>query len=191
MVDLDGAAEGEPRNLDTIRQIAAAVLVPTQMGGGLRTLEMIKGVLTAGVERVILTTAALEDPQMLREACRRWGDYVIVSIDARDGQLATHGWQQESGVPAVEFAAQVAKHGVRRLVYTDVVRDGTLTEPNFTAIAGLMKATGLPVIAAGGISSVLHLTMLKQLGAEGAIVGRALYTGDIDLTEAIDAVDRA
>ena len=191
MVDLDGAAEGEPRNLDTIRQIADAVLVPTQMGGGIRTLETVKRVLTAGIERVILTTAALEDPEMLREACRRWGDYIIVSIDARDGQLATHGWQQESGVPAVEFAAQVAEHGVGRLIYTDIVRDGTLTEPNFAAIAGLMKATGLPVIAAGGISSVLHLTMLKQLGVEGAIVGRALYTGDIDLKEAIEAVDRA
>jgi phosphoribosylformimino-5-aminoimidazole carboxamide ribotide isomerase len=191
MVDLDGAAEGEPRNLDVIRQIADAVLIPTQMGGGIRTLETIKKVLTAGVERVILTTAALEDPEMLREACRRWSDYIIVSIDARDGQLATHGWQQESGVPAVEFAAQVAKHGVGRLIYTDIVRDGTLTEPSFSAIAGLMRATGLPVIAAGGISSVLHLTMLKQLGVEGAIIGRALYTGDIDLKEAIDAVDAA
>lgn len=191
MVDLDGAAAGEPQNLEVVRQIAGAALIPTQMGGGIRTLDTIKGVLTAGVERAILSTAAVEDPEMLRRACQLYGEFIIVSIDARDGVVATHGWQRETGVPATDLGRSVVDLGVKRLIYTDIVRDGTLTEPNFAAIAGLMKATGLPTIAAGGISSVLHLTMLKQLGVEGAVIGRALYTGDIDLKEAIEAVDRA
>jgi phosphoribosylformimino-5-aminoimidazole carboxamide ribotide isomerase len=189
IIDLDGAASGEPQNLEIARQIAAATLLPTQLGGGIRTMETIKEVLTAGIERVILTTAAVEDPDMLKQACRKYGDYIIISIDAREGLIATHGWQQDTGIRAVDFARSMSQLGVQRLIYTDIIRDGTLTEPNFTAIAELVNVIGLPVIAAGGISSILHLKMLKQLGVEGAILGRALYSEDINLKEAIETVD--
>jgi phosphoribosylformimino-5-aminoimidazole carboxamide ribotide isomerase len=188
IVDLDGAAYGEPQNLEIASQIAAVTLLPTQLGGGIRTLETIKEVLTAGIERVILTTAAVEDPDMLKQACHRYGDYIIVSIDAREGLVATHGWQQDTGVRAVDLAQSMARTNVQRLIYTDIIRDGTLTEPNFTAITEMVNVTGLPVIAAGGISSILHLKMLKQLGVEGAILGRALYSEDISLKEAIETV---
>ncbi len=188
IIDLDGAASGEPQNLEVARQIAAATLLPTQLGGGIRTLETIKEVLTTGIERVILTTAAVEDPDMLKQACHKYGDYIIISIDAREGLVATHGWQQDTGIRAVDFARSMSQLGVQRLIYTDIIRDGTLTEPNFTAIAELVNVTGLPVIAAGGISSILHLKMLKQLGVEGAILGRALYSEDISLKEAIESI---
>jgi phosphoribosylformimino-5-aminoimidazole carboxamide ribotide isomerase len=162
--------------------------VPTQLGGGMRDLETIKKVLQMGVERVILGTMAVEDPVMLKEACRLYNDYIIVSIDARDGVVATHGWKTETRWTTVDFAKHLVKLGVRRLIYTDIVRDGTLTEPNFTALSELMHAVRVPVIAAGGVTSVIHLKMLKQLGAEGAIIGKALYTGDIDLKEALDII---
>ena len=144
--------------------------------------------LKAGIERVILSTTAVENPRLIEEACRKFNESIIVSIDAREGRIATHGWLQETKLETVEFAKSMARLGVRRFIYTDIVRDGTLTEPNFTAIAELVNATRLPVTAAGGISSLLHLKMLKQLGVEGAIVGKALYTGDINLKQAIDAI---
>jgi phosphoribosylformimino-5-aminoimidazole carboxamide ribotide isomerase len=188
IVDLDGAANGELGNKDIIRNIAQVLLVPSQLGGGLRDLETIKEVLQMGIERVILGTVAVEDPELVREACRKYSEYVIVSIDARDGKVATHGWKKESGWTTLAFAEHLMGLGVRRFIYTDIVRDGTLTEPNFAAISELIHTVRAPVIAAGGISSVLHLKMLRQLGAEGAIIGKALYTKDIDLKEALAAI---
>lgn len=185
IVDLDGAAAGEPRNLDTIREIAEALLIPTQMGGGIRHIETIEKILKAGVERVILGTASVENPGLVREACRRFRDSLIVGIDTREGYVATHGWLQDTELTAVALAESMVRLGVRRFICTDISRDGTLTEPNFSAIAEMIDTVRLPVIAAGGISSLSHLSMLKKLGAEGAIVGRALYTGDIDLKQAL------
>ena len=188
IVDLDGAAQGELGNKDIIRNIAQVLFVPSQLGGGLRDLDTIREVLKMGIERVILGTVAVENPELVKEACRRFNDYIIVSIDSRDGKVATHGWRKESGWETVAFAEHLTGLGVRRFVYTDIVRDGTLTEPNFAAISELIHAVRAPVIAAGGISSVLHLKMLKQLGAEGAIIGKALYTGDINLKEALAVI---
>jgi len=185
IVDLDGAATGEIYNLDIITEIADTMLIPTQVGGGIRHLEVIKKLLKSGIERVILGTAAVEDSQLVKEACHKFGDSIIVGIDARQGRIATHGWQEQTEIPAVEFAQSMAALGVKRFIYTDISRDGTLTEPNFTAIAELLDAVNLPVIAAGGISSITHLKMLKKFGAEGAIVGKALYTGDINLKQAL------
>jgi phosphoribosylformimino-5-aminoimidazole carboxamide ribotide isomerase len=190
IVDLDGAAQGELGNLEIIRNIAHVLLVPTQLGGGLRDIQTIREVLTMGIERVILGTVAVENPELVKEACRNFNDYIIVSIDARDGKVATHGWQKETSWETVAFAEYLVKLGVRRFIYTDIVRDGTLTEPNFTAISELIHATRIPVIAAGGISSILHLKMLKQLGVEGAIIGKALYTGDINLKEALNELNK-
>jgi phosphoribosylformimino-5-aminoimidazole carboxamide ribotide isomerase len=188
IVDLDGAATGEIGNMTIIRNIAEAMLIPVQLGGGIRRMETIEALLKNGIDRVILGTAAVEDPQLVTEACRRYQESIIVGIDARQGLIATRGWIKETGLTAVELAESMAKKGVRRFIYTDIERDGTLTEPNFAAISGFIDELGLPVIAAGGISSLNHLKVLKKLGAEGAIIGKALYTGDIDLKEAINAL---
>jgi phosphoribosylformimino-5-aminoimidazole carboxamide ribotide isomerase len=190
IVDLDGAAAGEPCNLDVIEEMAKAILIPTQMGGGIRHLAAIEMLLKAGVERVILGTASVENPRLIEEACRRFGESIIVGIDAREGYVATHGWLRDTELMAVALAESMAKLGARRFIYTDISRDGTLTEPNFSAIVEMIEAVRLPVIAAGGISSLSHLRMLQKLGAEGAIVGKALYTGDIDLKQALSAVSQ-
>ncbi len=188
IVDLDGAVRGEVYHLDIITQIASAVLVPTQLGGGIRQLETVEQMLKAGIEQVILGTAAVEDPRLIEQACQKFRESIIVGIDAREGYIATHGWRQETELRAIEFAQSMVKLGVRRFIYTDIDRDGTLTEPNFAAIAELINAIRAPVIAAGGISSLNHLRMLKSLGAEAAIVGKALYTGGIDLKQALAIV---
>ncbi len=189
IVDLDGAASGELCNLDIIKNIATAVLVPTQLGGGIRQLETIKQLLKAGIDRVVLGTAAVENPRLVEEACRLFGESIIVGIDTREGWVATHGWQQETRLGAIEFAQSMMQIGVKRFIYTDISRDGTLTEPNFAAFSELLAAIRLPVTVAGGISSLNHLRMLKSLGAEAAIVGRALYTGDINLKQALATIN--
>ncbi|MFC1955098.1 1-(5-phosphoribosyl)-5-[(5-phosphoribosylamino)methylideneamino]imidazole-4-carboxamide isomerase [Chloroflexota bacterium] len=190
IVDLDGAATGELHNLDIIKEIASALLIPTQLGGGIRRLETIEELLKAGVERVILGTAAVENPGIVEEACKKFRESIIVGVDARDGYIATRGWRQETELEALEFVESMVRLGVRRFIYTDINRDGTLTEPNFTAIAELIDAIRLPIIASGGVSTINHLSMLQKLGAEGAIVGKALYTKDIDLKRALVAVNQ-
>lgn len=189
IVDLDGAATGEPGNLDIIQHIASTVFVPIEVGGGIRSLETMQKLLKIGADRVILGTSAVKQPDMVKEACRKFGQAVIVSIDARGGFVATHGWQQATELPVPEFARSMIKLGVRRFVFTDIGRDGTLTEPNYTSLFELIDATKFPVIASGGISNILHLKLLKKLGVEGAIVGRALYTGAINLPQALSAVE--
>jgi len=189
IVDLDGAAKGEVCNLDIIAEIADTLLIPTQLGGGIRDLETIKQLLKAGIERIILGTSAVEDPQLVKEACRSFRESIIVSIDAHEGDIATHGWCEKTGLKAAEFIQSMIDLGVRRFIYTDISRDGTLTEPNFSAIFELVDTFRLPIIAAGGISSLNHIKMLNRLGVEGAIIGKALYTGDIDLKQALTAAE--
>jgi len=188
IVDLDGAATGEPRNLAIIKEIAGAALIPAQLGGGIRQLETIEEVLKAGIERVVLSTAAVENPELVKQACRKFPDSIIVSVDARAGQVAIRGWRQETELTAMVFIKAMIKLGVKRFIYTDISRDGTLTEPDFTTISELIDTVKFPIIAAGGISSLNHLRMRKKLGAEGAIVGKALYTGDINLKQALHAI---
>jgi len=188
IVDLDGAAGGGLHNLDIIKEIASALLIPTQLGGGIRRLETVEQLLKAGVERVILGTAAVEAPKLVEEACRSYREHIIVGVDAREGHIAIHGWRQQTELEAIKFAQSMVRLGVRRFIYTDISRDGTLTEPNFTAIFELVNTIKAPIIAAGGISSLSQLKVLKQLGVEGAIVGKALYTGDINLKQAIAAI---
>jgi len=163
-------------------------LVPAQLGGGIRQLETIDQLLKFGIERVILGTAAVEDPKLIEQACRKFSESIIVGIDTREGYVAIHGWKQETGLRTIEFAESMVKLGVKRFIYTDIGRDGTLTEPNFTTIGELVNTIGLPIIASGGISSLNHLRILKQLGVEAAIVGKALYTGDINLKQALATV---
>jgi phosphoribosylformimino-5-aminoimidazole carboxamide ribotide isomerase len=191
IVDLDGAATGEIRNLHIIKDIARAMLIPVQLGGGIRDIETIELLLKAGIERVILGTAAVENPALVVEACRRFNDSIIVGIDAREGYVSTRGWLKNTEQKAVGLAKAMAQVGVKRFVYTDIARDGTLTEPNIPAITEMIEAIGFPVIAAGGICSLVHLKILQKLGAEGAIVGKAIYTGDIKLKQAMEEISRA
>ena len=185
IIDLNGAASGTIGNMDIIEDIARAMLIPVQLGGGIRDVATIESLLKAGIERVILGTAAVEDPDLVREACKRFRDSVVVGIDARNGRVATRGWMRDTEQTAVALADTMADAGVRRFVYTDISRDGTLTEPNFTAVSEMVEALHLPIIAAGGVTTINHLVMLQKLGCEGAIIGKALYTGDINLKQAL------
>jgi len=189
VIDLDGAARGELCNLELIKEMAAAMMIPIQLGGGIRELETIDRLRKLGIERVILGTIAVENPDLVKEACSRFGDAIIVGIDTRDGLVAIHGWQEETKLTGVEFAKSMVALGVKRFTYTDISRDGTLTEPNFTAIAELKEEIRVPIIAAGGISSITHLKILKMIGVEGAIVGKALYSGAINLKQALTLSD--
>ncbi len=190
VVDLDGARVGTPVNLELAGRIASSVLVPVQLGGGMRDVESVKAALDAGIERVVLGTAAAESstlvPDLLREAGE---DAVAVSVDARNGKVALRGWTQNTSLSASDLVKRIEAWGVRRFVYTDVERDGTLTEPNFSAIERLVRDTKMNVLIAGGITTVRDIRELSTLGVEGAIVGKALYTGDIDLLEAMEIVN--
>ena len=185
LVDLDGAAIGEPRNIAVVESIVKRVNLPVQLGGGIRDEATVARLLEIGINRVILGTAAVENPEIVKRLCRKYDDAIIVGIDARDGRVATHGWKKGTEVTALELGRRMADAGAKRIIYTDIKRDGTLTEPGFEAIAGMVKGVNLPVIAAGGISALDHLRKLAKLGVEGAIVGRALYTGDVILREAL------
>ena len=187
IVDLDGARDGVPANRDTIVRIIGEARVPVQIGGGIRSLEMIAGYVDAGADRIVLGTSAVRDEALMRDAVARFGERIAVSIDARDGLVATDGWTKGTTTPATDAIRRLAALGVARFIYTDVGRDGTLTEPNYGALEEIVRAAGVPVIAAGGIAKVEHLARLAALGVEGAIVGRALYTGDIELEAALAA----
>ncbi len=190
IVDLDGAATGEPVNQDIAIEISHTVLIPTQLGGGIRNLAIIQELLKAGIERVILGTSAIENPELITAACDKYRESIVVSIDTREGRVATRGWLQEMPLSAVELAQTMAQQGVRRFICTDISRDGTLTEPNFAAIQEMVEALRVPVIAAGGVASLSHLRLLAKIGVEGAIVGKALYTGDINLKEALETLNQ-
>ncbi len=189
VVDLDGAREGRAVNADSVWSILAAVDVPVQLGGGLRDLATIGGYLEAGVERVVLGTAAVKDQALLAGALARFPERIVVGVDARDGIVVTEGWRDASGITASDFVGQLVGLGVPRVIYTDTLRDGTLTEPNFDALETLLSdRQNLRIIYSGGVSTIDHLRRLAATGVEGAIVGRALYTGDIDLAEALAAI---
>jgi phosphoribosylformimino-5-aminoimidazole carboxamide ribotide isomerase len=190
VVDLDGARAGEPRNADAIgRILAAAGDIPVQVGGGMRTLAHVEARLALGVERVILGTAALRDPALVRDAAKRHPGQVAVGIDAKDGRVAVQAWLEASEVTAAVLARRFEDAGVAALVYTDIARDGTLAGPNLEATAALAEAVSIPVIASGGVGSEVDVTALVALaprGVAGAIVGRALSTGALDLARALE-----
>jgi phosphoribosylformimino-5-aminoimidazole carboxamide ribotide isomerase len=191
VVDLDGARAGAPRHLSVLQAMARAVATPIEFGGGVRSREVAEAVLAAGAERVIVGTAAIEDPALARELAAALGPRLVLGVDARDGLVATRGWRTASNVTATELARQAREWGVARLIYTDIGRDGTLTEPNYASLRMVIEAAGLPVIASGGVAHVEHLRRLRALGAEGAVVGKALYDGLVRLDEALAAVSDA
>ncbi len=189
IVDLDGARNGSPANLDVIGRVAASVKVPLQVGGGIRTLDTARTVTGLGVPRIVLGTTAVRNQKLVREVCQTLGsEAVVVGVDARDGRVVIEGWLERASVAARELMREMVALGVGRFIYTDVNRDGTLTGPNFQPITALMEEIEVPVIASGGIASMEDLERLAALGVEGAIVGMALYTGAIDLQEAIERV---
>jgi len=188
VVDLDGARQGSPVNAELVGRIAAVARVPVQVGGGLREMPAIRRYLEAGVDRVVLGTAAVKDRALLAEALVEAGQRIVVSVDARAGQVAVEGWEQETQLAAAALITELAALGVRRFVYTDTARDGTLEGPNLRAIEGLVAGVKVPVIYAGGVSRVDDLVRLASLGLEGAIVGKALYTGDVVLREALEVL---
>jgi phosphoribosylformimino-5-aminoimidazole carboxamide ribotide isomerase len=191
LVDLDGAKAGHPVNGQAIEAIVRAVDIPVQVGGGIRDRQSVTSLLALGVQRVILGTVAVEQPDLVRQLCQEFPDQIVVGIDARDGRVATRGWLETSEVLATELAQQMATAGVATIIYTDIHRDGTLQGPNLEALRELASAVNIPIIASGGVSSLtdlLSLLALESTGVCGAIVGRALYTGDIVLKEALRAV---
>ncbi len=194
VVDLDGAFEGRPMNLDSIKAILATVKIPIEVGGGIRTMDTIDLLLNAGVSRVILGTAALEVPGLLVLACKKYPGRVVAGIDAKDGKVAVRGWGDVSNVTALELAKKMEDAGVRAIIYTDISRDGMLTGHNFEATTALAKAVSTPIIASGGVKDlddVKALLAVKDMGIEGVITGKAIYQGTMDLEEAIALTKRS
>lgn len=181
LVDLDGARDGAPRHLDVLKVIAGSGKLLVEFGGGLRDMATVEAALAAGAARVVLGTAALEDPALLEAACGTYGERIAVGLDARDGMVAVRGWTETSGVPATALALSAIEAGCRRLIYTDIATDGMLRGPNLAGLRALLAAVHVPVVASGGVAGVAHLKALAEAGAEAAIVGRALYTGDLPL----------
>ncbi len=193
VVDLDAARTGEPVNLPVIREMASRVDIPIQAGGGVRSMERLEMFLDAGVQRVILGSAAIDDPRFVREALARYGDRIALGIVARDGRVATHGWLETTEVTAEALAREMVRRGAETFIFTDISRDGTLSGPNVEAILSLARACGRRVIASGGVRDAEDLLRLARHAGEGiagAVVGRALYTGDLELGEALRRLSR-
>ena len=186
LVDLNGAFAGHPVNATAVESILARVTVPAQLGGGIRDMATIEGWLEKGLARVILGTVAVEDPGLVREAARAFPGQVAVGIDARDGRVATRGWAEVTDIAAPDLAHRFEDAGVAAIIYTDIARDGAMQGPNVAATEALARAVDIPVIASGGVSSLADLIALRDTGViAGAISGRALYDGAIDLAEAL------
>lgn len=185
VVDLDGAAAGHPINLDALRAIRAATTARIQYGGGLRDDGAVEAALQAGADRVVLGTALVNDPNWVDALCRRMPDGVVVGIDARDGLVATQGWTARSTLTTDQVVELAGTLGVRRALFTDIGRDGTLEGPNLEALARVVQTASFEVLASGGVASVADVQAVRAVGAAGVILGRALYTGRVDLRAAI------
>lgn len=188
VVDLDGARAGMPANSTIMAGICEALTIPVEVSGGMRTIEHIRAAFAYGAGRVQLGSVAISDPELVKQAAEELPGQIVVSIDARDGEVRTNGWLEGSGVRALDLAKAMAAAGIPRIMFTDIGRDGALTEPNFDALAELVHELEIPVIASGGVSRIEHLVRLKEIGCEGAIVGKALYEQAFALHDAITAV---
>lgn len=194
LVDLDGARAGKSINLDVVKKIISRVNIPVELGGGIRTMENIDEVLAAGVQRVILGSVAARNPALVKEACAKYGERVVVGIDAKDGIVAVDGWEVSGNVEVGALAREMAKAGVKTIIYTDISRDGTLEGVNVEATAKLARESGIKVVASGGVKSIDDIKALlpyEKDGIEGVIVGKSIYTGSLDLSEAIKVASGA
>ena len=187
VVDLDGAREGEPKNLATIRAIVGAVRMSVEMGGGIRTTAAAQGLLDLGLARVILGTRAAREPEWLAEVATKFPGRVALGLDARNGRVAVEGWREETARTASDLVASVAGLPLAAIIYTDIARDGMMSGPNVEATAVLAKASPFPVIASGGVTTVDDIRRLTKVGVAGAIIGRSLYEGKITLEAALAA----
>ncbi len=187
VVDLDAARSGNTENHGIIKQIAKTLKIPVQVGGGIRSLETIESLISGGLSRVILGTSAVNNQEMLKAALKEYKEKIVVGIDAKDGKVAIHGWEQTSDLTAVGFARIVEELGAKTIIYTDISRDGMLKGPNLAAMSEMAKAVGIEVIASGGVSCLKDIVDLKSTGVSGVIVGKALYTGNLELKAAINA----
>lgn len=191
IVDLDGAFSGEQKNLEAVKAIREAVDVKLELGGGIRDMERIDLLVDMGIDRVILGTVATERPDLVKDACSRHPGKIIVGIDAKDGKVAVRGWVEVTGHEATEFAKTVEGHGAAGIVYTDISRDGMLSGPNVEATKNMADSVGIPVIASGGIKSIEDIqNLLNAGGIWGAITGKAIYSGSLDVKEAITLTKR-
>lgn len=191
LVDLDGAKTGVRSNQRVIKQIVEAVPIPVQVGGGMRSLEAIEAQLSLGVARVILGSAAVKRQDLIQEAIKRFGpEKIVVGVDAKDGKVAVEGWLEVTAIEAITFIKKLQELGVKTVIYTDIATDGMLCGPNIKETKAVIDASGLEVIASGGISKLDDLEKLKDIGAQGSIIGKALYTDAIDLKQAIDRFEK-
>ena len=194
LVDLDGAFAGQPKNRDAITSILKTITIPAQLGGGIRDMATIESYLALGLSRVIIGTAAQRNPELVVEACKKFPGRIVVGIDARNGMVAVQGWAEVTGVTAVDLAQKFEDCGVCAIIYTDISRDGMMGGPDLEATRALAEAISIPVIASGGVSSlkdIENLMAIEQSGVTGVITGKAIYTGAIDLYEAIALTGRS
>lgn len=186
LVDLDGALCGKGANTEAIRQIVQNVRIPLEIGGGIRSLKEIEEKLAMGISRVILGTKAVENPEFVKDALYHFGaEKIVIGIDAKDGRVATNGWEKVCELNAVDFALQMKAMGVKTVIYTDIATDGMLCGPNFEQTETMVKVTGLDIVASGGVSCMEDLIKLEKLGVEGAVLGKAIYEKKIELKEAV------
>ena len=186
LVDLEGAKSGTTPNIDTIRRLAAETELFTEVGGGIRSMETVRTYLTAGVDRVILGTAAVKDESFLKEAVAAYGERIAVGVDIRDGKVAIHGWTETSGIDAMDFMARLEEIGVGTVICTDISRDGAMAGTNHDLYRQLSERFSLQIIASGGVSSIEDVRALAERNLYGAIIGKAYYTGALSLREAIE-----
>lgn len=191
VVDLDGAFAGRPKNLDAIKAIRNAITMPIEVGGGIRDVATINALVSIGIDRIILGTAAVENPAFVREACEKFAGKIIVGIDAKDGLVAIKGWAEVTKVKAADLAKQMQEYGVIAVIYTDIKRDGMLSGPNIDATKALADALHIPIIASGGVSTmkdIQDLMNIRYSGVSGVITGKAIYSGSLNLKDAITFV---
>ena len=185
LVDLDGARTGIPKNIEIVKSIAQEVKIPVQLGGGIRSIDLIQELIECGIDRIILGTTAVNNPNLLGQVCNRFGEHIAVAIDAKEGQAATEGWTKISRKDILTLAKEAIALGVKRFIYTEINRDGMLIGPNFEGIKNFVAQVSVPVIASGGVSTKEDIEKLKQTGSEGCIVGKALYEGKVRLEEVL------
>ncbi|MCI1943798.1 1-(5-phosphoribosyl)-5-[(5-phosphoribosylamino)methylideneamino]imidazole-4-carboxamide isomerase [Clostridium luticellarii] len=186
MVDLDGALHGKIKNIKAIEKVAKTAGIPVELGGGIRDMETIDMLLKLGISRVILGTSALKDPNFVKEAVKKYSEKVAVGIDARNGKVAVNGWVDISAVHYTDFARQMEDIGVKTIIFTDISKDGTLKGPNLEQLFEIKESVNCHIIASGGIKSVEDLKNINKMGIYGAITGKAVYSGNIDLKKAIE-----
>lgn len=185
MVDLDGAKDGSRANYDVVRRVISEAGAAVELGGGIRSMDDVRHVLALGVRRVIIGSAAVRDPQLVKDACREYGDRIAVGIDALEGTVRTDGWLKDSGYEYLEFARRMESYGVHTIIFTDIGRDGMLSGPNFEQLRALRATVKCEIVASGGVSSLDDIRQLRTDGIDAVIAGKAVYAGALDLKSAI------